>query len=74
MNRVTGGGYAYIFLKQKDIDNSYMSIDETDVYITGCIYVEKLLDYEDFSTVKLNDSIQQVIAIDHATSFSETIQ
>lgn len=78
MNRVTGGGFAYIFFeRQKDIDNSYMSTDETDVYITGCIYVEKLLDYEDFSTVKLNDSIQQVIKIDHATSlvkqFSEVI-
>ena len=78
VNKLDGGGYAYIFFeRQKDIDNSYMSTDETDVYITGCIYVEKLLDYEDFSTVKLNDSIQQVIKIDHATSlvkqFSEVI-
>ena len=79
INKVTGGGYAYIFFeRQKDsVDNSYINNDETDVYITGGIYVEKILNYEDFLPIKINDPIQKVVAIDHATSltkqFSEVI-
>lgn len=68
VNKLDGGGYAYIFFeRERDLKTgSYTTDDMTDVYATGCIYAEKRLEKADFNDVRTGDSIERVIAIDHA--------
>ena len=68
VNKLVEGGYVYIFFeRERDLQTgNYTTDDMTDVYATGCIYAEKRLEKSDFNNVKIGDSIEKVIAIDHA--------
>ena len=71
VNKVYDGGYAYIFFERpRDYaaeDKGYITEDETEIVMTGCIYSEKLLKKSDFDNLQVGDTMTDVLAIDHAT-------
>ena len=73
VNKLYNGGYAYIFFdREKDVNTQdYVTDDLTDVYLTGCIYMEKTLSKADFIDISIGDSIDKVIAIDNAASIQK---
>lgn len=66
--KVTNGGFAYYFFERRlnPQTKEYQTDDLTEVYISGCVYMEKTLRYDDFSSLKIDDSIDEVIQIDSA--------
>lgn len=72
VNKVTGGGYAYIFFDRPvGADLQYLTDDRTDLYATGCIYAEKTLCSNAFQSIQTGDTIDDVIAIDNAASITK---
>ena len=70
VNKLYDGGYAYFFF-EREMDPEtleYVTEDLTDVYLTGCVYMEKKLAISDFSGLEIGDSIDKVIAVDNAAS------
>ena len=73
VNKLYDGGYAYLFFeREKNADTQeYVTDDLTDVYLSGCIYMEKSLSKKDFANIAAGDSIDKVIAIDNAASIQK---
>ena len=76
VNKVVNGGYMYLFF-ERPYDNyqiveesiyEYLTEDLTDVRLTGGVYMEKVLSRSDFSDLKIGDTIDDVIAMDHAAN------
>ena len=70
VNKLYDGGYAYFFFEHEMDPETleYVTEDLTDVYLTGCVYMEKKLAISDFSGLEIGDSIDKVIAVDNAAS------
>ena len=76
VNKVVNGGYMYLFFERpydtyKIVEESiyeYRTEDLTDVRLTGGVYMEKVLSRSDFSDLKIGDTIDDVIAVDHAAN------
>ena len=70
VNKVYDGGYAYIFFERprdsQSADKRYMTDDETDIVMTGCIYAEDLLYKSDFNGIQIGDTMEDVLEVDHA--------
>ena len=75
VNKVYDGGYAYIFFdRPKNYETGeYLDDDETNVIVTGCVYAEKSMRKSDFDSIKIGDSIDKVIEVDHATTMTKTL-
>lgn len=74
VNKVYDGGYAYVFFdRPKDlVTGEYLTEDMTDIQVTGCVYAEKRMEKKDFDSIKIGDSIESVIEIDHSAILSKT--
>ena len=76
VNKVVNGGYMYLFFErpydeERINDESvieYRTEDLTDVRLTGGVYMEKILSRSDFSGLEIGDTIDDVIAVDHAAN------
>ena len=68
VNKVKDGGWAYFFFERRinALTKEYQTDDLTEVYLTGCVYMENTLEYADFATLKTGDSIDKVVQIDSA--------
>lgn len=64
------GGYLYSFYDMffDASEGKYTTDDETYITFIGGVYVENILDYADFSSIKIGSTIQDVEQIDSAVA------
>lgn len=78
VNKLVDGGYAYYFFERgrQRLNNgnvgNYITDDLTDVGLVGCVYAEKVLEYDDFKDIKIGDTLEDIIAIDPAAKLVRT--
>ena len=71
VNKLRNGGYNYLFFETVHSykDGEFItSGDMTDICASGCVYAEKTMQYSDFESLVIGDSIDKVIEIDSAAA------